>query len=108
MKTSFCLWLALVGLACAAGATVYFEDGWWRITILFVIVIVGVFVSAYADYKTNQLYQNQVRIMKIVYIATAMVATWPLLACVVTDSGYLISVAVITIPLIGICIRKAI
>ena len=106
MKTALFLWLTLVGLACGAGATVYFMDGWGRMAILVAVVIIGAFVAAFADYKTNQLY-DKVRIIRIIYVATAVVATWPLLACVVTESVYLTSVAVTTIPLIGVCIRRA-
>lgn len=107
MKIALFLWLSLVGLACGAGATVYFVDGWGRMAILVAVVIVGAFVAAFADYKTSQLYDKQVRIIRIIYVATAVVATWPLLACVVSESVYLTSVAVTTIPLIGVCIRRA-
>lgn len=106
MKIALFLWLSLVGLACGAGATVYFVDGWGRIAILLAIAIVGAFVAAFADYKTNQLYDKQARIIRIIYVTTAVVATWPLLACVVSESVYLTSVAVTAIPLIGVCIRR--
>lgn len=107
MKISLSCWLLLVGLACGAGATIHFMGGWSMIAILVAIVIVAAFVATIADYKATELYEKQFRVMRILYVATAMIATWPLLACVVIKSANLVSVAVATIPLIGICIRRA-
>ena len=107
MKTSLFCWCLLVVLACGAGATIHFMEGWPVIAILVAIAIIVAFVATILDYKANELYEKQFRVMRIIYVATAIIATWPLLVCVVSESVYLTSVAVTTIPLIGVCIRRA-
>lgn len=107
MKNSLFCWLLLVVLACGAGATIHFMEGWPVIAILVAIAVVGAFVATIADYKANHLYEKEFRVMRILYVATAVIATWPLLACVVSESANLASVAVATIPLIGVSIRRA-
>ena len=107
MKNAFFMWLSLVALACGAGVTVHFVSGWPRIAILVAVAVVAAFVAKLADYRTNRLYDKELRIMRTFYVATAVISTWPLLACVVTESAHLADVAVATIPLIGVCIGRA-
>ena len=107
MRRSLFYWFLLVALACGAGATTHHVGVIWiRILILSLIAIVGAFISACAEYETANLYDNEPRIMRTIYVATAVIATWPLLACVVAQSTYLTEVAVTTIPLIGVCINR--
>ena len=107
MRNAFLLWLLLVSLACGAGVTLHFASGWPRIAILLAITIVAAFVTKLADYRTSQHYDKELRIIRISYVTTAVISTWPLLACVVAESTHLADVAVVTIPLIGICIGRA-
>ena len=107
MKNAFFMWLLLVALACGAGITLHFLSGWPRIAILVTIAVVAAIVAKIADYVSSSLYDKDLRIVKAFYVTTAVVSTWPLLACVVTESAYLADVAVATIPLIGICIGRA-
>ena len=107
MKNALFIWLLIVILACGAGASVYFLDGWMRIAVLVVIAIVGAFVVAVADYKLTTLCKDDFRNVRILYVATAVFATWPLLACVVSKSIYLNAMAVSTISLIAISIVRA-
>ena len=107
MKNAFFMWLLLVALSCGAGVTLHFVSGWPRITILLTIAVVAAFVTKFADYKISQLYGKELGIIRTFYVATAIISTWPLLACVVTESSHLADVAVVTIPLIGICIGRA-
>ena len=76
--------MLIVILACGAGATIHFMEGWPVIAILVAIVITGAFVTTVADYKASNLYDREFKIMRIFYVATAVVATWPLLTCVVS------------------------
>jgi hypothetical protein len=107
MRNALFIWLLIVILACGAGASVHFLDGWMRIAVLVVITVVGAITATVADYKLTALYSEDFRNVRILYVATAVIATWPLLACVVSESTYLNAVAVATIPLIGVSIRRA-
>jgi hypothetical protein len=106
-KCIFC-WLAIVILTCGLGAAIYFWDGWVRIATLVVVAILLAFLCAYADFATKDLdYEDQQKKVKILYLATAVIATWPLLACVMINYVNLAAVATTTISLIGVSIRRA-
>lgn len=107
MRQEVFLWFAVIALVCGLGASVHFLDGWVEIAALVGIAVVLAFVCALADYKTRNADSNNQSRIRILYIATAVVATWPLLACVMINYHGLVAVSVTTISLIGISIRRA-
>jgi hypothetical protein len=107
MRKAVLFWILIVALSLGLGASIYLCDGWVRFAILTGIVIVLAITCAAADYAIRDGYDSDPKKTKILYISTAIVATWPLLACVMIDYSNLDAVAATTITLIGISIRRS-
>jgi hypothetical protein len=107
MRKVLFLWFLIVILACGAGASVHFLEGWIRIATLVAVSVVCTVVVTITDYKMMTLYAKDLRNARILYVSTAVIAACTLLACMVEESSYLTELAVATIPLIAISIRRA-
>ena len=106
MRKAILFWALIVALSVGLGATIYLWNGWGKFLILTIIVIVLAFTCAAADFNIRDTYSDIGKKIRILYMSTAVVATWPLLACVMINHSNLDAVAATTITLIGISIRR--